>query len=67
MRAIDPMGVFLMETKVSNGVVEKVVRKVGFSFLCRFPRLGTKGVLYLCGDRNWSLRQSRDLKICFIC
>lgn len=45
MRAVDPMGVFLMETKVSNGVVEKVVRKVGFSFFISVPPVGNKGGL----------------------
>lgn len=37
VRVVDPIRVFLMETKVFNSSVERVVRKVGFLFFVTVP------------------------------
>lgn len=37
VRVVDPIRVFLMEKKVFDSIVERVARKVGFSFFVTVP------------------------------
>lgn len=45
VRVIDPVCVFLIETKVADDIVHKVAKKIGFTFFISVPPIGNKGGL----------------------
>lgn len=40
IKETDPVGIFLMETKVKDEVVYCVMKKIGFSFFLSIPLMG---------------------------
>lgn len=48
VKAVDPISIFLIETKVSTAVVDRVMRRVGFSYYEAVPPEGCKGGLVFC-------------------
>lgn len=55
-RVIDQVGLFLIETKVADVVVKKVMRKVDFKFFVVVSLSGRKGGLVFC----WRLELQFD-------
>lgn len=48
MREVNPMGIFLIETKISDDRVQSVFRRLGFSFFVSFPPVRCTGGLAFC-------------------
>lgn len=48
VREVNPMGIFLIETKISDDRVQSVFRRLGFSFFVSFPPVRCKGGLAFC-------------------
>lgn len=48
VRVVDPIGIFLIETKVSTTIVDHVMRRVGFLYYEAVPPEGCKGGLVFC-------------------
>lgn len=45
MREVDPMGIFLIETKVSDAHLQLILRRLGFYLFLSVPAVGLKGDL----------------------
>lgn len=48
VRDIDPMGIFLVKTKVAEAIVASVIRSIGFSFFILVPSIRRSGGLAFC-------------------
>ncbi|KAB1213093.1 hypothetical protein CJ030_MR5G015919 [Morella rubra] len=48
IKETDPIGIFLMEIKVKDGVVYCVMKKIGFSFFLSIPPVGLRVGLLFC-------------------
>lgn len=42
VKTIDPVGIFLMETKIYCGFLSRILKKLGFSYFLIVPPIGRK-------------------------
>lgn len=48
MRKVDPMGIFIMETKIKDNQLRSIFRSLGFVHFISVPPVGCKGGIVFC-------------------
>lgn len=66
MRAVNPTGIFLMETMIDCVSASRVLQKIGFYYFIYIPLLLEEVVLFFVGVLIFVLRCLSNLRIFFI-
>lgn len=64
MKTLDPVGIFLMESKVECGSVARIMKKLGFSHFFTVPPIGKRGGFVFCWRPGFCFKvlwQSKNL------
>lgn len=66
MKTIDPVGIFLMETKLNCSSIAHVMKNIGFTYFISIPSLVVVEVWCFVGIQSFDFLFFRNLRIIFI-